>query len=65
MANKITGVTKAAVAGALVGTAVGMASVPRAHHKKRKHRGGMAETAGNTLRAVGIAMENVADIIQR
>ncbi len=65
MANKITGVAKAAVAGALFGTAVGMVSVPRARTKKRNHRGGMAETAGNTLRAVGVAMENVADIIQR
>ncbi|MBQ8551209.1 MAG: hypothetical protein IJ428_00180 [Clostridia bacterium] len=65
MANKLTGVTKAAVAGALFGSAIGMVAVPRAHQKKKHRRHNLAENASNTLRTVGVAMENVADIISR
>ncbi len=63
MANKISGVTKAAIAGAVFGTAVGMVAVPRVNHKKKKNRSNFAENAGNTLRTVGVAMESVADFI--
>ncbi len=63
MANKFTGVTKAAIAGAVFGTAVGMVAVPRANRKKKHRRRSFAENTSNTLRTVGVAMESVADII--
>ena len=65
MANKFTGVTKAAIAGAVFGSAVGMVAVPRAHHKKNRRSRTIAESTSNTLRTVGTAMQNVADIIGR
>lgn len=63
MANKFTGVTKAAIAGAVFGTAVGMVSVPRKHPKKKHRAHTVAEGTSRTLRTVGVAMQNVADII--
>ena len=65
MANKITGVTKAAIAGAVFGTAVGMVAVPKAHRKKRKNHSSLVENTSTALRTVGVTMENVADIISR
>ena len=63
MANKFTGVTKAAIAGAVFGSAIGMIAVPRKNTKKKHRHHGMAHRAGNALRTVGTTMQNVADII--
>ncbi len=63
MANKFTGVTKAAIAGAVFGSAIGMIAVPSKKQKKKHRSGAMAHRAGNALRTVGTTMQNVADII--
>ncbi|MBQ8249980.1 MAG: hypothetical protein IJY93_08935 [Clostridia bacterium] len=63
MANKFTGVTKAAIAGAVFGSAIGMIAVPSKKPKKKHRNHGMAHKAGNALRTVGSTMQNVADII--
>lgn len=65
MANKFTGVTKAAIAGAVFGTAVGMVAVPRKHKSKKRRRGGVTERASTALRTVGVTMQSVADMIER
>ena len=65
MANKITGVTKAAIAGAVFGTAVGMVSVPRAKQSKKSRRNTVIKNTGSTLRTVGTAMLNVADMMTK
>ena len=63
MTNKFTGVTKAAIAGAIFGSAIGMIAVPRKNPKKKHRHHGMAQRAGSALRTVGTTMQNVADII--
>ncbi len=65
MSKKITGVTKAAIAGAVFGTAVGMVAVPRTRKSKKRRRSSVSDKAGTALRTVGTAMQSVADVIER
>ena len=62
MANKFIGVTKAAIAGAVLGTAVGMVAVPSTK-KMKKYRKKLNSNTGKALRTVGVAMQNAADIL--
>ena len=67
MANRMLGVTKAAITGAVLGTAVGMVTVPRARKSKKskKQQSKPHGKASTALRTVGITMQSVADIIER
>jgi len=65
MTSKITGVTKAAIAGAVFGTAVGMVAVPRGRKSKKHRRSTVADKASTALRTVGVTMQSVADMIER
>ena len=62
MSAKTVGVTKAAIAGALFGSAVGLFSVPKSK-KSRKHSV-MSDVSG-TLRIVGSAMQDVSKLITK
>ena len=63
MASKFVSVTKAAALGAAVGTAVGMVAAPRARQAKKARKTGIVANTSRTLRTVGVAMENIADMI--
>ena len=63
MANKFTGVTKAAIAGAVFGSAVGLVAVPSTKKKRNSRLNSITRGAGCILRTVGSAMQNIADII--
>ena len=65
MANKLTGVTKAAIAGAVFGTAVGMVAVPSTRKMRKRRRNTLADKTSMTLRTVGVTMQSVADMIGR
>ncbi len=62
MTSKFIGVTKAAIAGAVFGTAVGMVAVPTTK-KVKKYRKKLNSNTGKALRTVGIAMQNAADML--
>ena len=63
MTNKFTGVTKAAIAGAVFGSAVGLVAVPNNKRKRNSRLNSITRGAGCILRTVGSAMQNIADII--
>ena len=62
MSSKTVGVTKAAIAGALFGSAVGLFSVPNS--KKSKKNNVKSDITG-TLRIVGTAMQDVSKLISK
>ncbi|MBQ8510273.1 MAG: hypothetical protein IJ493_10245 [Clostridia bacterium] len=61
MSQKARGITKAALAGAVFGSVIGMVAVPR-DKKKAKQR---AKTAGSAMRIVGVAMQDMADLMKK
>ncbi|MCI8386890.1 MAG: hypothetical protein HFE63_00285 [Clostridiales bacterium] len=62
MSAKTVGITKAAIAGAVFGSAVGLFSIP--NNKKSKKHSVMSDVSG-TLRIVGTAMQDVSKLISK
>ncbi len=60
MNDKAVSVTKAAIAGAVFGGAVGMVSVP---HSKKKHR--LKNDITGTLGIIGSAMKDVSSLLSK
>ena len=64
MSCKMMGALKAAGAGAILGIAVGsILGVIAAPCGKKKKRHGKLSRMGGTVRAVGVAMQNLADLL--
>ena len=62
MKEKMLGITKAALAGAVFGSAVGMVAVPKS--KKSKKHTIMKDVTG-TLGIIGTAMKDVSEYLKR
>ena len=62
MTEKAVGITKAAVAGAIFGSAVGMVSVPK--EKNNKKHSIMSDISG-TLRIMGVAMQDMSNLLRK
>jgi hypothetical protein len=62
MTEKAVGITKAAIAGAFFGSAVGMMSVPK--NKNNKKHSVMSDVSG-TLRIVGVAMQDISNLLRK
>ena len=62
MSDKMIGVTKAAIAGAFFGSAVGMVAVPKTRKGKRHTL--MSDVTG-TLGIIGTAMKDVSEYLKK
>ena len=62
MSDKMIGVTKAAIAGAFFGSAVGMVAVPKTRKGKRHTL--MSDVTG-TLGIIGTAIKDVSDYLKK
>ncbi len=60
MTEKITGICKAALTGALLGSIVGMTSKPK---KSKKHS--LKKDVTGTMRIIGTAMEDVSNLLSK
>lgn len=60
--DKTTGIAKAMIAGALFGGAVGLVTAPK-HIKSKKHS--FKEDTGKALKVVGVAMQDMSDILKK